>query len=169
MVDPSVRTDPQQSRRVLVYDDDKVLLDLLKLVLKREGYHIHATDCIQEGIRLMSTERFDVVVADLGLRRSIGYELVRRIREVSPETAIVAVSACPSDEVVRFARKHAQAFLDKPFSLIEFVHQVGSLLEQDAQCSRRTSGQSQESDSEMTEVRSWEGHRPAGTVEMPAG
>ena len=129
MVNSAVHTNLQQSRRVLVYDDDEALLNLLGLVLRREGYQIKTTLCTQEGMSLMSTERFDLAIADLGLRRLTGYELVRKIKEVSPETAIVAVSAYPSDEVVRFARQHAQAFLDKPFSLAELVHQVGFLLE----------------------------------------
>ena len=135
MISSTVHTDLQQSGRVLVYDDDEILLNLLGLVLKREGYHIKTTVCAQEGIRLMSTQRFDVAIADLGLRRSKGYELVRKIKEISPETAIVAVSAYPSDEVVGFALRHAQAFLDKPFSLIELVHEVGSLLERGRQAS----------------------------------
>ena len=142
MISSTVHTDLQQSGRVLVYDDDEILLNLLGLVLKREGYHIKATVCAQEGIRLMSTQRFDLAIADLGLRRTNGYELVRMIREVSPETAIVAVSAYPSDEVVRFARKHAQAFLDKPFSLAELVREVGCLLEQGQQLSETVLGDS---------------------------
>ena len=142
MISSTVHTDLQQSGRVLVYDDDEILLNLLGLVLKREGYRIKVTDCAQEGIRLMSTQRFDVAIADLGLRRTNGYELVRMIREVSPETAIVAVSAYPSDEVVRFARRYAQAFLDKPFSLIDLVHQVGGLLERGRQASETALGHS---------------------------
>ena len=90
----------------------------------------------------MSTQRFDLAIADLGLRRSNGYELVRMIRRLSPETAIVAVSAYPSDEVVRFALRHAQAFLDKPFSLIELVHRVASLLERGRQPSETALGHS---------------------------
>jgi len=142
MISSTVHTDLPQSGKVLVYDDDEILLNLLGLVLKREGYHIKATVCAQEGIRLMSTQRFDLAIADLGLRRTNGYELVRMIREVSPETAIVAVSAYPSDEVVRFARKHAQAFLDKPFSLAELVREVGCLLEQGQQLSETVLGDS---------------------------
>ena len=142
MSSSTVHTDLQQSGGVLVYDDDEILLDLLGLVLMREGYHIKATLCAQAGIRLMSTQRFDLAIADLGLRRSNGYELVRMIREVSPETAIVAVSAYPSDEVVRFARRHAQAFLDKPFSLADLVRQVGSLLDRGRQTTETALGHS---------------------------
>jgi DNA-binding NtrC family response regulator len=129
MTSSIVKADLQNSGRVLVYDDDEILLDLLGTVLIRDGYHIETTLCAQEGTRLISTQRFDVAVVDLGFRRTSGYGLLRKIKEVSPETVILAVSAYPSDEVVRFARTHAHAFLDKPFSLAEFVCQVGCLLE----------------------------------------
>jgi len=129
MTGSAVRAHLQRSGRVLVYDDDQVLLDLLGTVLTREGYQIEATLCAHEGIRLISTQRFDLVIADLGFRRASGYELVTKLREVSPETAILAISAYPSDGVAHFARTHAQAFLDKPFSLTELVRQVGFLLE----------------------------------------
>ncbi len=142
MINSTVHAELQQSWRVLLYDDDEVLLNLLRLVLKREGYRVQATSCAQEGIRLMSTQRFDLAIADLGLRRTNGYELVRKIREMSPETAIVAVSAYPSDDVVRFALRHSQAFLDKPFSLIELVHEVGSLLERGREATETALGHS---------------------------
>jgi DNA-binding response OmpR family regulator len=129
MTSSTVKADLQNSGRVLVYDDDEVLLDLLETVLTREGYQIETTPCAQEGIRLISTQPFDAAIVDLGLRRTSGYGLVRKIREVSPRTAILTVSAYPSDEVVRFAHTHAQAFLDKPFSLTEFLRHVGELLE----------------------------------------
>ena len=158
MIGATVHTDFQQSGRVLVYDDDEILLNLLRLVLAREGYDIKATPCAQEGIRLISIQRFDLAIADLGLRRSNGHELIRKIRERSPETAIMAVSAYPSDEVVRFARTHTQAFLDKPFSLIEFVHQVGSLLEQGRESTETALGHSPaESGIDVTEVATWRG------------
>ena len=96
MTTPTAKADLQNSRRVLVYDDDEVLLDLLGTVLIREGYEIETTLCAQEGRRLISTQSFDAAIVDLGLRRTSGYGLVREIREVSPKTAILAVSAYPS-------------------------------------------------------------------------
>jgi len=129
MSSSATQANPQHSTRVLIYDDDEVLLDLLGTVLIREGYEIETTRCAQEGVHLISTRPFEAAIVDLGLRRTSGYGLVRKIREVSPGTAILAVSAYPSDWVVGFARTHAHGFLDKPFSLAELVRQVGELLE----------------------------------------
>jgi DNA-binding response OmpR family regulator len=117
-----------QERRILVYDDDRLLLDVLVRMLGRQGCQVTGTPSEQGAIALVCTEQFDLAVVDLGRQRSKGYDLVRAIRERSQETPILAMSAYPAQEVVRFAREHAQAFLEKPFSLAELVEVMRCLL-----------------------------------------
>ena len=111
----------RQAGRIMVYDDDRLLLDVLVTMLRREGYQVTGTHSEQEAIALARAQHFDLAVVDLGRQRSKGYDLVGVISATSPETSIVAMSAYPAQEVVRFAREHAQAFLEKPFSLAELV------------------------------------------------
>lgn len=128
MAASSKDTNEQASERILLYDDEQVILDLLGLVLSREGYQVAATPCDEEALGLVSTQRFDLAITDLGLRRSNGCRLVKKIRELSPETAVVAISAYPAREVVRFARENAQAFLQKPFALSDLLTAVREAL-----------------------------------------
>jgi DNA-binding response OmpR family regulator len=114
----------RQSGRIIVYDDDRLLLEVLVTTVRREGHQVTATPSEEEAIALARAQRFDLAVVDLGRQRSKGYDLVRAISASSPETPIVAMSAFPAQEVVRFAREHAQAFLEKPFSLAELVDAV---------------------------------------------
>jgi len=129
MVSSRKNGNPKESERILVYDDEQVILDLLGLVLSREGYQVAATLCDDEALGLVSTERFDLAITDLGLRRSNGCRLVKKIRELSPDTAVVAISAYPAREVVRFATENAQAFLQKPFAIGELLSAVREALE----------------------------------------
>ncbi len=128
MAASSKDTSQQASERILLYDDEQVILDLLGLVLSRQGYQVAATPCDEEALRLVSTQSFDLAITDLGLRRSNGCTLVKKIRELSPETAVVAISAYPAREVVRFARENAQAFLPKPFALSDLLSAVREAL-----------------------------------------
>jgi DNA-binding NtrC family response regulator len=114
----------RQAGRIMVYDDDRLLLEVLVTMLRREGYQVTATHSEQEAIALARAQHFDLAVVDLGRQRSKGYDLVGVVSATSPETPIVAMSAYPAQEVVRFAREHAQAFLEKPFSLAELVDVV---------------------------------------------
>ncbi len=128
MAASSKDTNHQAYERILLYDDDQVILDLLGLVLSREGYQVAATPCDQEALGLVSAQRFDLAITDLGLRRSNGCTLVKKIRELSPETAVVAISAYPAREVVRFARENTEAFLPKPFALGDLLSTVREAL-----------------------------------------
>ena len=120
----------RQAGRIMVYDDDRLLLEVLVSMLRREGYQVTSTHSEQEAIVLARGQHFDLAVVDLGRQRSKGYDLVRMISVTSPETLVLAMSAYPAQEVVRFAREHAQAFLEKPFSLAELVDVVGCILAQ---------------------------------------
>jgi len=127
----------RQASRILVYDDDRLLLEVLVTMLKREGYQVTATQSEQEAIALARAQHFDLAPVDLGCQRSKGYELVGVIAGTSPETQVVAMSAYPAQEVVRFAREHAQAFLEKPFSLAELVDAARYILGQGQPASER--------------------------------
>lgn len=119
-----------QAGRILVYDDDRLLLDVLVRMLGRHGFQVTATHSEQEAIALTRKEHFDLAVVDLGRQRSKGYDLVGAIRARSQETPSLAMSAYPALEVVRFAREHAQALLEKPFPLADLVDVARCILTQ---------------------------------------
>jgi DNA-binding response OmpR family regulator len=114
---------------ILVFDNEPIVLDLLAVVLSREGYLVTATLRSEEAVGLASSRRFDLAVADLGLRRGDGRHLVRRLRQLSPETPIVATTAYPAAEIVSFAQEHADVLLPKPFGMGELVVAVSDLLQ----------------------------------------
>ncbi len=121
----------QVGERILVLDDDQVILELLERVLSREGYRVTAMYCSEKAVSTISTERFDLAIVDVGLRSLNGGKLMKMIRETSPETAIVVVTGYPTEDVVRLAHEHAQGYLEKPFGLQEFLGLVRSTLEEE--------------------------------------
>jgi DNA-binding response OmpR family regulator len=116
--------------RILVFDDEPVILEFLAAVLTREGYQVTTTPHGDEALGLFGRQRFDLAVADLGLRQRDGRHLVHGIKQVSPGTAIVAMTAYPTNEVARFAEEHAEAFLTKPFNIGELLAAVRGVLDQ---------------------------------------
>ena len=113
---------------LLVFDEEPVILDLLALVLTREGYEVTTTARHEEALELFSGGTFDLAIADLGLHNGNGRRLVQEIKEISPETAIVSMSAYPAGEIQGFAEEHTEAFLTKPFDLSELLAAVRSAL-----------------------------------------
>ncbi len=116
---------------ILVFDEEPVILEFLAAALKREGYQVTTTPHGDEALGLFAGgHRFDLAIADLGLRQRDGRHLVRGIKQVSPGTVIVAMTAYPTSEVVRFAEEYAQAFLAKPFNLGDLLMAVRGVLNQ---------------------------------------
>jgi two-component system response regulator PilR (NtrC family) len=113
---------------VLVFDEETVILDLLALVLTREGYQVTTTARHEEALEFFSGGTFDLAIADLGLHNGNGRRLVQEIKEISPETAIVSMAAYPAGEIQGFAEKHTEAFLAKPFGMNELLAAVRSAL-----------------------------------------
>jgi DNA-binding response OmpR family regulator len=120
--------DARGSESILVFDDEQVILDFLAEVLTRHGYRVTTTPCGEEALQLFARHRFDLAIADLGLRRRDGRNLVRRIKQLSPQTSVVAMSAYPERDAISFAEGHTEAFLTKPFGMGELLSAVRQAL-----------------------------------------
>ena len=120
--------DVEGSGRILVVDDEQIILDLLERVLSREGYQVSTLRRPDAALSEVRAGQFELAIADLDLWRSDGSELMRLIEQASPRTAIVVMTGYPEEAIVRFAREHAQGYLEKPFALEEFLAVVRAAL-----------------------------------------
>jgi DNA-binding NtrC family response regulator len=108
-------------RKILVVDDEQIILDLLRRVLSREGYRVTTARRVEDALREVNAESYDLAITDVDLYRSDGRELMRLIEQASPDTALVVMTGYPEEAVVRFARDHAQGLLAKPFALEQLL------------------------------------------------
>lgn len=130
----------QVRERILLVDDEQVILDLLKRVLTREGYQVTTTPHGEEAVDLMSAERFDLAIVDVGLDCLDGRRLMKIIRRLSPEVAIVAMTGYPEEAVLSAAQEYAQGYLEKPFALEELLAVVRGALERRVECGEEARG-----------------------------
>jgi len=118
----------QRGKRILIADDEQIILDLLERVLSREGYQVSTARVPEEAIDDIRSGRYDLAIADAGLWQSDGRELVGLIKEANSGTAIVIMTGYPEEAIVRFASDHADGFLEKPFALERFLAVVRAAL-----------------------------------------
>lgn len=78
-------TSPAKARRVLVVDDNPDHLALLAELLRGRGYEVIEAQDASEALRLISSQKPDAYVIDIGLPGMDGYELARKLREI-PQT-----------------------------------------------------------------------------------
>ena len=115
-------------RRILVIDDDETILDLLKDTLSPE-YQISTAHDSLEGVELMMSERFDLLIIDLGMPVLDGVELIGKIRQNSPfnKIPILVLSAYPELRA-RLRGADVDAVMAKPFGIEHLQKTVGKII-----------------------------------------
>ena len=113
---------------VLVVDDERPILDLVRGYLEREGYAVSVAEDGAAGLESARSGRPDVVVLDVMLPGLDGFEVLRQIRTFSD--AYVIMLTARADEVDRVVGLSVGAddYLVKPFSPRELVARVKALL-----------------------------------------
>ena len=121
---PSVGTE-----RVLLVEDEPVLLRMTTEMLSRQGFDVISAPDPFAALELAEVEQFDVVVTDVVMPKMSGAELADRFAERFPKTRFVFVSGY-THEVIDESRLSATArFLAKPFTSGELVDAVRSVLD----------------------------------------
>ena len=119
--------------RILVVDDDADTCDLLKIVLERAGAEVVPAGSVDAAVELFRHAPPHVIVSDIRLRSSDGFELMKAIREKNKEyrgyTPAVAVTgfSSPGDKERALAAGF-NAYVVKPFDPEEMVHTIEKVL-----------------------------------------
>jgi two-component system sensor histidine kinase/response regulator len=104
--------------RILIIDDDPDMHGLLQTCLAPLGYDVVAADNGQQGLEILGSEPFSVVILDLMLPDLHGIEVLRRIRQRWPETEVIMLTAYASLETaIEAVRLGAYDYVTKPFRL----------------------------------------------------
>jgi DNA-binding NtrC family response regulator len=105
---------------LLIVDDEQSYRQLLTLVFEGDGHNIRTAINGREALTMLETEPADVIISDVKMPDMNGIELLRAVREVSPDTGVVLMTAFASVETAREAFKlGADDFIQKPFDVEE--------------------------------------------------
>jgi two-component system, OmpR family, response regulator len=115
--------------RILVIDDEHRILNFVSRGLRGNGYAVDAVSDAAEGLRAVTTGRYDLVILDLLMPEMDGVSVLRRILQLNPAQPVVILSALadPASKV-RCLELGAEDYLAKPFSLEELVARVRARL-----------------------------------------
>lgn len=108
--------------RVLIIDDDQSMLELAEFHLQAQGYEAARAETGEEGLKLVEGSRFDVILTDLQLPDLGGIEVVKRLKEISPESEIIMISGHGSvAKAVEATKAGAFYFVEKPVEFEELM------------------------------------------------
>ena len=118
------------SIRILVVDDELSMREFLSILLEREGYQVDVAGCAEDALRQMETALFDLVLSDVQMPGLGGIELLSRIKQVSPETAVLMITAfSAAEQAVEAMKLGAYDYISKPFKIEEIKQLVKNALE----------------------------------------
>jgi len=125
-------------RKVLIIDDDKVILDLVSRVLSKNGYQAVVSPSVEDGLEQFGHVTYDLVMIDLFMEGVGGIEGIRLIREQREDVKIIAISAGYDDmdsaDALAAAKKiGADAVLPKPLEFNELPGLIEEILEDSAE------------------------------------
>ena len=119
--------------RILVADDQPDVCFALQLLLKGAGYESMVANGPADILRMVETDRPDIVLLDLNYTRDTtsggeGLELIQKLRVMNPEMPILAMTAWGSvDVAVEAMRRGAVDFVQKPWSSPKLLEKIGEL------------------------------------------
>jgi len=111
--------------RILVVDDEQKMVTLLKSALAHRGHEVVGVYGGQEALDEVRTAAFDVVLTDLRMEPVGGIEVLEGVKQISPETAVIILTAYGEvQNAVEALQKGAYQYLTKPFNFQEVAHVV---------------------------------------------
>ncbi len=116
------------NRTILVVDDDKKIVDLVTLYLKRDGYSVLAAYDGRQALDLARHKLPDLVVLDLMLPELDGADVCRLLRAESRVPIIMLTARAADDDKLRGLDIGADDYVTKPFNPRELVARVRAVL-----------------------------------------
>src|SRR5258706_1462125 len=115
----------EESPRVLVVDDEKVIREILSDFLTMEGYVVRTVEDGSSALRELERRSYNLVISDLKMPGIGGLELLERIAELKANVLTVIMTGFGTVETaIEAMKKGAYDYILKPFKIEEVVHVV---------------------------------------------
>jgi DNA-binding NtrC family response regulator len=112
-------------KRVLVVDDEPVIVSLLSTVLREKGWDVTEARSGTDGIDQLDRTRFDVILTDLVMPGDSGIDLLRAAKEIHPDVEVILMTGhATANTAIEAMRNGAFHYIMKPMKVEEVVNLV---------------------------------------------
>ncbi len=109
---------------MLVVDDEAIVLDVLKVALKKAGFAVFTASRLVEGTAMIHNQRFSCALIDKNLPDGSGLDLIRLIRQRQPDCTCLVMTAYPNaDSILEALKLGAVDYLEKPFPHVSIIQE----------------------------------------------
>ena len=111
---------------VFVIDDEREMVDLIALGLKKRGFTMVPFTSGADALAAIASHDVDVIITDLNMKGTSGLEVSQKVAEDRPDIPVIVLTAFGSFETaVGAIRAGAYDFVTKPINIEQFVRAMG--------------------------------------------
>ncbi len=115
---------------VYIVDDDKVIVDLLDKYLTQCGFKVSTETIGKKAIDTLQNNVFDIVITDLQIDTFNGIDLLKQVKEITPQTEVIVITGYGTVEnAVDAMKQGAYHYITKPVMLDELAMIIRKALE----------------------------------------
>lgn len=115
--------------RILLVEDDEILLDLISEYLSENGYDVTTSNNAKDAFDLAYEQNFDLLILDVKLPKGDGFSLLSSLRELGVSApSIFTTSLNTIDDLEKGYKSGCDDYLKKPFELKELLIRIQALL-----------------------------------------
>ena len=116
--------------RILLAEDDEIMRITIQDRLKKNKWHVDAVPNGKEALESLQKENYHLVISDIRMPGLDGWQLLKFVRQSSPYTDIMMMTAFGSvDDAIESLKKGAADYILKPFNMDDLVIRVSRILE----------------------------------------
>jgi two-component system response regulator PilR (NtrC family) len=115
--------------KILVVDDDQGMREFLEIMMTREGYRVVTAGDAVKALARCRKETFDLIITDLKMPKMDGIGFLKEVKQLSPETMVILITAYASGETAVNAMKEgAYDYIEKDFAIEDIKRIVRNAL-----------------------------------------
>jgi len=119
------------AKKILIIEDDRDIVNLVKLTLELEGFEVFAAFDGQEGWERIESQRPDSILLDLRLPKLDGFQVLKRLKSnqaTSRIPIVILTATAQKKSIARGLAAGADAYITKPFEPLELVQKICQVL-----------------------------------------
>lgn len=119
-------------KKILICEDEEILLTALKFRLQKQGYELTLTDNGETGKAAIANNKPDIIVTDIDLPDVSGIDMVKHVRqELNEDIPIILITPLENEQAILEAMlAGATDFVTKPFKPVELVLRIRRIFQQ---------------------------------------
>ena len=115
-------------KKILVIDDDRISAKIVKLNLKKEGYHVETAFDGEEGLAILPVVNPDLIILDVNMPNMNGYTFMLELQkfDAHKDTPVIVLTALPDVQPI-FSFNKVKDYLVKPISGADLIVKVKTM------------------------------------------